>query len=129
MKSPAENKKRVFVTGLQLIIALFFILGPKIPDPQLRELYSSYFADLFLPFEFYFLLTIAQIKTAILNRWWVKALTVFGLCTLSEILQYFGIYALAVVFDPVDILMYAAGVLLAALLDRVLLTRILPFWD
>jgi len=56
-------------------------------------------------------------------------LLVFGLCALSETLQYFGVYALATVFDPVDYLMYGMGVLLAAFVDRQIFTRMLPFWE
>ena len=124
-----EQKKKAFIVSLQLVISLLLILGSKISNAQLRSLYASYFADILLPFGFYFLLVIVQTKAPVLNHWWGKALAVFILCATSEILQYFGIYALAVVFDPLDILMYAFGVLLAALLDRVLLTRLLPFWD
>ena len=64
-----------------------------------------------------------------LKKWWVKALLVFGLCALSETLQYFGVFALARVFDPVDYLMYGVGVLSAAFVDRQIFTRMLPFWE
>jgi len=63
-----------------------------------------------------------------LKKWYVKAGGVFLLCALSEILQYFGIYALATVFDPWDLVMYAAGVLSAEFLDRLIFRRVLGFW-
>ncbi len=56
-------------------------------------------------------------------------MVVFALCTTSEILQYFGIFALARVFDPIDIVMYGIGVLLASIVDRKVFTRIFSFWD
>ena len=57
------------------------------------------------------------------------ALAVFLLCALSETLQYFGIFALARVFDPYDYLMYGAGVMLAVFFDKVVFKRWLSFWD
>ena len=123
------NKKKVFIVGLELFTGLLLVLGARITDTQLRNLYASYFADIVLPFGFYFLTILLQPQISVLNSWQGRALSVFALCTTSEILQYFGIYALAVVFDPLDILMYALGVLLAAALDRLLLARRLPFWD
>jgi hypothetical protein len=44
-------------------------------------------------------------------------------------MQYFGVYALASVFDPLDYLMYGIGVLLAAFVDRAILRCTLPGWD
>lgn len=123
-----NNKKKLFIISLQLVIGLLFILGPNISNTQLRILYASYFADLILPFGFYFLLITTEAFHPVMNRWWVKALTVFALCVTSEFLQYFGIYALAVVFDPVDILMYAIGVFMAGLFDKLIFARLLPFW-
>jgi hypothetical protein len=63
-----------------------------------------------------------------LQKWHSKALAIFLLCSLSETLQYFGIYALARVFDPLDFIMYATGVLLAAFFDRIIFKRIFTFW-
>ena len=124
-----KNKRTIFVVVLQLAIAMLFIANPSWMSGSMRVIYQSYFADVIIPFSFYFLLTLSSDNHKQLKKWWVKALLVFGLCALSETLQYFGVYALARVFDPVDYLMYGMGVLLAAFVDRQIFTRMLPFWE
>jgi len=125
----AKNKRTIFVVVLQLAIAMLFIANPSWMSGSMRVIYQSYFADVIIPFSFYFLLTLVSDNFKQLKKWWVKALLVFGLCALSETLQYFGVFALARVFDPVDYLMYGVGVLLAAFVDRQIFTRMLPFWE
>ena len=124
-----KNKRTIFVVVLQLAIAMLFIANPSWMSDSMRVIYQSYFADVIIPFSFYFLLTLVSDNRKQLKKWWVKALLVFGLCALSETLQYFGVFALARVFDPVDYLMYGVGVLLAAFVDRQIFTRMLPFWE
>ncbi len=114
---------------MQLFIAVFFILGADKTNRSFYILYQSYFADIFIPFGFYFLLSLKGEESKYFNIWWKKALVVFALCTTSEILQYFGIFALARVFDPIDTVMYGIGVLLASIVDRKVFTRIFSFWD
>ena len=123
-----KTKKVILIVGLQLVIATFFILGAEKANRSLYILYQSYFADIFLPFGFYFLLSLVEDQYPLFKKWWVKALSIFVLCTTSEILQYFGIFALARVFDPIDILMYGAGVSLAAFVDRRLFIKVFSFW-
>jgi hypothetical protein len=124
-----KSKKVVLVVGLQLVIAVFFISGVDRAYPSAYIIYQSYFADIFLPFGFYFLLTLVQDKHPVFKKWHVKALSIFTLCSTSEILQFFGIFALARVFDPLDFVMYGIGVLLAVFVDRKLFTKYLSFWD
>jgi len=38
------------------------------------------------------------------------------------------VFRLGTTYDPLDILMFAIGVLLAAFVDRVVFWRFLPFW-
>lgn len=114
---------------LQLLTALLFAGGRGWMRGSLRVVYQSYAADVIIPFSFYFLLFLISDNHPQLKPWWVKALLVFGLCALSETLQYFGVFALARVFDPVDYLMYGLGVLLAAFVDRQIFTRIFLFWE
>ena len=49
------------------------------------------------------------------------------MATIAEVGQYFGFYILGRTFDPIDIVMYAAGVLLAALVDWLFLI-VFKFW-
>jgi len=85
-----------------------------------HDLYYSYFADLGLPFAFYFLFCISDDKIPFVRPWWVKCAIVFAAASAAEILQFFGVYALGVTFDPLDIAAYGAGVLFAAALERAL---------
>ncbi|MCJ7828016.1 hypothetical protein MUP65_02640 [Patescibacteria group bacterium] len=81
-------------------MAVFFVAGAEIRSPFLLLFYYSYFADLVIPFGFYFLLVLNEHRLIFLKPWWAKALLVFSLCATSEALQFFGIFALARVFDP-----------------------------
>jgi len=124
-----QNKRVVLVVVLELIIASFFIIGAGWASRSVYILFHSYFADIFLPFGFYFLLSIKGNKSRYLNTLWKKSAAIFALTATSETLQYFGIYALARVFDPIDYVMYGLGVLLAAFVDRIIFTRKFYFWD
>jgi hypothetical protein len=124
-----STKKVILVVGLQLLIASVFILGVSRTNHSLYILYQSYFADIFLPFGYYFLLSLPRFQYSLFNNWWVRGLSVFVLCATSETLQYFGIYALATVFDPLDYVMYGIGVGLAILVDKQIFSRFLIIWN
>ena len=129
MDDSPKRKKVQLVVGLQLLIAVVFVSGVGRAHESVRVLYHSFFADIAIPFGFYFLLALNDDTVTFLNPWWVKALAVFALCATSEILQFFGIFALARTFDPLDFVMYGVGVLMAASVDRGILARRVPFWD
>lgn len=124
---PQKKKKVLIVVFIELLIALLFLVGADWTNTKIFILYHSYFADIFIPFGYYFLLTINS-DNKYLNKWWKRSLAVILLCATSETLQFFGIYALARVFDPVDYLAYATGALLAAFLDRKIFNKLIPFW-
>ncbi len=121
-----REKKKTIVIGIELFIALIFFIGADWTGENAHRFFHSYFADIALPFGFYFLLTLIEDKYFFLRPWYSKALVVFLLVSISEILQYFGIYALANVFDPFDFVMYVSGVLLAALADIRLISKYYP---
>lgn len=123
-----KTKKQVVIVCI-LIVAAVFIIGADWASEKYRILFHSYFADLAIPFGYYMLLFLVEDQYKLFRKWYLKALAIFLLCSLSETLQYFGIYALARVFDPADYLMYAAGVLLAALFDRILFKNLFLFWQ
>jgi hypothetical protein len=52
-----------------------------------------------------------------LRQRYAKAGNIFFLTTFAEICQLFGFEVLGVTFDPIDILAYGAGVLIAAFID------------
>jgi len=83
----------------------------------LYNLYYGYFSDIVIPFGLYFLLSLNDTAIPVLRRWYVKAGIVFSLASFTEICQFFGFEALGVTFDPVDILAFGTGVLIAAFVD------------
>jgi hypothetical protein len=91
--------------------------------------YYSYASDIMIPFGFYFLLSINESTIRFLRKWYVKALIIFGTTTIIEILQLFGVNIVGVTFYILDILMYAFGVIIAVLCDRLVLKKFIPFWD
>ena len=98
-------------------------MGAEWAGKSIRKFFHNYFADIALPFGFYFLLILNENKFPFLLQWYNKAAAVFLLVSTSEILQYFGIYALATIFDPIDFVMYASGVLFAAFVDIKLISK------
>lgn len=121
--------KKTVVLLIMLLIASIFMIGPNGLGKTAISLYHSYFADFAIPFGYYFLLILMEDQIKLLQKWYVKASAVFSLCTVSEILQYFGIYALANVFDPWDLLMYGLGAIAAAFVDRIVFKNLINFWD
>ena len=121
--------KILFVILIQVAIALIhvFRLG-QIFRGQAYSLYYSYFSDFILPFGMYFLLSLNDMSISVFQRWYVKAGIIFVMTTFAEICQFFGIEVLGVTFDPIDILMYGIGVLIAAIIDVKVFTKYLGFW-
>lgn len=122
------NRKKGVVLFIILIIAAIFVRGAEWAGPAALRFFKSYFADIAIPFAYYMLLVLVEDHFRPFQKWQVKAISIFLLCSLSETLQYFGIYALATVFDWLDFVMYALGVALAAFVDRIIFTRLFRFW-
>ena len=119
--------RTVAVVGIMLIIALIhaFRVGTYLPG-KMFTLYYSYFSDIVVPFGMYFLLFMADVHIRFLRDWRVKAMLVFGVASSTELMQAFGVPLLGRTFDPLDFVMFGAGVLLAVLTDRFLFDRFLP---
>ena len=92
-------------------------------------LWVSYAKDLIQPFAFYFFLCLGE---RWLNTWQIRALLTFAIPSLLELGQYLyyrvasGHYVGA--FDPLDILMYAIGVVLAVIVERKAFAKLLKVW-
>lgn len=115
--------------AINLIVAGLHVLNlGAVLGPELRPLVSSYFSDLAIPFAFYFLLCLVDDRSVVLRPAGAKASAVLAACSSAELLQRMGIPALGRTFDPWDFLIYAIGVGLAATLDRLVLTRLIPAW-
>jgi hypothetical protein len=122
------QQKKLVVVITQLIIACLFAIGADWASDSIHRFFHSYFADIAIPFGFYFLLALLEDRYKLLQKWYVKAAVIFILCSISETLQFFSIYALAMVFDPWDYAMYILGVVLAAIVDRIILKKLFGFW-
>ena len=123
------RKKLKVVIPLEIAIAALFVVGAGWAGEAADRFFKSYFADIIIPFAFYFLLLLNENEVGGLKKWRNKAVVIFTMCAASETLQYFGIYALATVFDPLDFLMYATGTTLAVVVDRTVFKRVFGFWD
>jgi hypothetical protein len=126
------TQRNRIIVGICIIVVIalihIFRVGSYLKG-DLYLMYYSYVSDLIIPFGIYFLLCINELYIKILWKWYIKAAIILGFTTLVEILQLLGIYALGITFDPVDILMYALGVGIAVIFDRLLFKRFIPFWN
>jgi hypothetical protein len=113
--------RTALIVGALLVIALvhLFRVGTYLRG-SLFTLYYSYFSDIVVPFGVYFLLCLNDVHVRLLRDWRVKAMLVFGVASSTEVMQAFGVPLLGQTFDPLDFVMFAAGVLLAALVDSFL---------
>ena len=147
LANAAARGRTAATVGVMLLIALFHVIRP---GAYLRGrplvLYYSYFSDVVIPFGLYLLISQAEARAhadllsdapeeakrkastalTLLRDWRLKALLVFGVASLIEVLQGFGVPLLGRTFDPLDFAMYAGGVLLAVLVDRLVLDRLFP---
>ena len=121
--------RMALVFSIMLVIALvhLFRVGTYLQG-SLYNLYYSFFSDIVIPFGMYFLLCLEDVYFRFLKDWRVKAMLVFGIASSTEVMQAFGMPLLGQTFDPLDFVMFAGGVLLAALVDRFLFNRLFSFW-
>jgi hypothetical protein len=93
-------------------------------------LWFSYAKDLIQPFALYFFICLGE---RWLKNWQWRALIAFAIPTLLEIGQ--GLYyqfspsRYIGAFDPMDIVMYAMSVGLAALIEQTILAKVFKFWS
>lgn len=115
------------VVAISITVAvLHFVTGENYQGPC-PQFVTGHLIDLLLPFSAYFLLCL--VDHPFFRSWLVKCLTVFTFGLSVELAQYHGIKLLGSTFDPLDIIMYAAGVLIAAFLDTQIFPRLFPFWN
>lgn len=125
-----DRIRKAVAIGIVIVVALLhaFRVGSYLPG-SLGRLYYSYFSDIVVPFAFYFLLCLLVRHWRAFGDWRTKAAVVFGVSSFAEVMQGVGVPLLGQTFDRLDFLMFAAGVLLAVLVDQVLLARALPGWS
>lgn len=125
-KSKPQMQKRVVIVAIMIPIALLhFLTGSHYRGP-FPLFVNGYLLDILIPFGFYFLLCLNE--GFIMKSWLFKGMLIFVAAASVEIAQYLGIPLLGRTFDPMDINMYALGVLLAILCDSLLFPRLFAFW-
>ena len=83
--------------------------------------------DVLLPMVLFLLLGL--IENRLIRSIFFRACAVFGFGCIVETSHYLGYPILGTTFDPLDILAYAAGVLLGILLDVFVFPRSIPGWN
>jgi hypothetical protein len=124
----ARQRTFLVVFGIEVPVALLhFVTGPGYRGPY-PAFVNGYLIDIVLPMAVYFLLILPESQFSLLRRWYVKSMLVFAVGAGVEVAQFFGLPLLGSAFDPLDFVMYAAGVLTAAVLDTQAFPRLFPFW-
>jgi hypothetical protein len=117
MPSLKLPRKPVVVAICLAVAALHLITGTHDRGP-FSAFVSGYLIDLALPFAFVLLLGIGLRGSPTLRLPAVRAAAVFLLSAAVEFCQYLGIPLFGRTFDPVDLLMYAAGAMAAVAFER-----------
>lgn len=123
-----KRKKAIVAVCIAVPVGLLhFVTGPGYRGP-FPLFVNGYLIDILLPFAFYFLLCPQDTITPFLRPWIVKAVPVVVAAFSVETAQFFGVEIFGCTFDPLDYAAYVFGVGLAVVFDRVILTRLFPFW-
>ena len=119
-------KKPIIVSIALIVAALHFVTGEQYSGP-FPDFVNGYLIDILLPMSLFLLMSLFQNR--IIRSPIFRACAVFGFGCFVEISQYFGRPLFGSTFDPLDILAYAGGVALGALLDLIIFPRLVPGWD
>jgi len=126
-----QNQRIRILIGVIIMLIIAAIHGFRVGSYLSGNTYIYYYSfasDIMLPFGAYFLLCMNEIQLRFLRKWYIKVIIVFSVMAFSEILQYYVIYLFGVTFDWIDILMYGIGGFTAAIIDKQILERLMPFW-
>ena len=119
--------KKLMITLIALVVgALHFVTGDGYRGP-FPVFVNGYMIDILLPMALFLLMSLFQNR--VIHSTLFRVFVIFGFGCIVEASQYFGHPVFGSTFDPLDILAYAGGVLLGALLDLVVLPRIIPSWS
>jgi hypothetical protein len=115
------NRKVIVVFIAVAVGLLHFLTGPRYRGP-FPAFVNGYLIDILLPFAMYLVLGVA--KQTILRSGIARGVFVFAIGAVAETLQYFGVPIFGQTFDLLDYLMFGVGIGLAAVFERIVLSRI-----
>ncbi|MFN0100120.1 MAG: hypothetical protein ACKVS7_15735 [Gemmatimonadaceae bacterium] len=110
-------RKPVVVAICLAVGALQLFTGPRYHGP-FRAFVTGYPMDLALPFSLVLLLGVGSDRWPALRHPIVRATAVFLIGAAVEFLQYLGVPLFGRTFDPIDLLMYATGAIVALVFER-----------
>ena len=121
MKNKETSQKKLVIVSIAIIIGILHLFtGPNYKGPYPKFVHG-YLMDILVPFSFYFLLCLPGI---IFRSWYVRGGLVFLTASLVETLQFHGVIIFGQTFDPLDFVSYGIGVLSAALIDFIYISRL-----
>jgi hypothetical protein len=119
------RRKAVVICMMVIIAGMHFVTGPQYRGP-FPGFVNGYLMDILVPLGFYFLLTLVDLP--LIRLWIFRAVMVLVAASCVEIAQSLGIEIFGSYYDPLDFVMYAIGVVVAAVLDRIVFPGIFGFW-
>ena len=120
------NKKLVITLIAIAVAALHFLTGEEYQG-LFPVFVNGYLIDILLPMVLFLLMGL--IENRVIRSTLFRACAVFGFGCMVEASQYLGYPMFGSTFDPLDILAYAAGVLLGIFLDMFVFPRFIPGWN
>ncbi len=119
-------KRLVIVTIALFVASLHLVTGDQYRGP-FPVFVNGYMIDILLPMTLFLLLGLVEVR--FIRSILFRGLAVFGFGCIVEASQYFGYPVFGSTFDPLDILAYAGGVTLGAVLDLFVFPRLIPRWS
>jgi len=119
--------KKLTITFTALFVgALHFVTGEDYRGP-FPIFVNGYLIDILLPLVLFLLMSLFPNRT--MRSTAFRACAVFGFGCFVEASQYYGRPIFGSTFDPLDIVAYAGGVFLGALLERFVFLGLIPQWS
>jgi len=119
-----NTKSIFFIVVVSLLVAsMHFIIGPDY-NGIFKKFVRNYLIDLVLPMNLYLLLQISlRKKISVVKSRVVGAICTFSFGVFVEILQLLKIDFLGSTYDPLDMLMYAIGVIAGLIVDYTIIDK------
>ncbi|MFC1692271.1 hypothetical protein ACFL1R_02060 [Candidatus Latescibacterota bacterium] len=114
--------RKIIVVFIAVVVGLLhFLTGPGYRGP-FPPFINGYMIDILLPFAMYLVLGVAN--QSILRSGVARGVFVFAIGAITETMPYFGIPIFGRTFDLLDYLMFGIGIVLAAVFEWIVLSRI-----